>query len=292
VAKAGITRQTGLAGDVNVQGEDQKKLDVIANQVFINALQSSGQVCAMVSEENENMILVSDKYQKGPYAVVFDPLDGSSNIDCGVSIGSIFGIYKLPEDHTGSVADWLCSVPGSAMVASGMAMYGSSTMLALTMGHGVNGYTLDPSIGEFILTHENIQVPTRGSIYSINEGNSIYWDDAVKEYIRSVKEPKEGKPYSCRYVGSGVADVWRTLLYGGIFLYPTDSKSKSGKLRILYEVFPVAMITEQAGGLATTGNKRALDLIPASIHERSGLVLGSRDDVKDVERFYSERARL
>eukprot|EP00126_Sphaerothecum_destruens_P006856 Sdes_comp19558_c0_seq6m11216 len=225
--------RTGLAGGTNKTGDEQKKLDVLANEVFINALKSSGKVSVMVSEENEDAILVEPAL-RGPYCAVFDPLDGSSNIDCGVSIGTIFGIYRVKENSEGKVSDVLR--PGKEMVAAGYCMYGSSCCLVLCLGHEVHGYTLDPTIGEFILTHDNIKIPPRGKTYSINEGNSLYWDAATKEYVESKKFPKKGNPYSARYIGSMVADVHRTLLYGGIFMYPADSKSPKGKLRILYEV--------------------------------------------------------
>eukprot|EP00126_Sphaerothecum_destruens_P006849 Sdes_comp19558_c0_seq2m11210 len=300
--------RTGLAGGTNKTGDEQKKLDVLANEVFINALKSSGKVSVMVSEENEDAILVEPAL-RGPYCAVFDPLDGSSNIDCGVSIGTIFGIYRVKENSEGKVSDVLR--PGKEMVAAGYCMYGSSCCLVLCLGHEVHGYTLDPvticafysifriqgpikpssfhqTIGEFILTHDNIKIPPRGKTYSINEGNSLYWDAATKEYVESKKFPKKGNPYSARYIGSMVADVHRTLLYGGIFMYPADSKSPKGKLRILYEGFPMAYLVEKAGGKATTGLSRILDIQPEHIHDRSAVFLGSSEDVTDVEELYKK----
>jgi len=290
VRKAGLANLTGLAGNVNVQGEDVKKLDVVSNDVFINALKSSGEVSVMVSEEDEDIIVVQDKDMCGPYAVVFDPLDGSSNIDAGVNIGTIFGVYRVGADAKGTKEDVLQA--GSKMVAAGYAMYGSSTTLVMTTGQGVHGYTLDPSLGEFILSHRNIQVPSRAKIYSVNEGNSVYWDKATTEFVNTCKSKSApgGKPYSARYIGSMVADVHRTLLYGGIFMYPGDSKSPNGKLRVLYECFPMAMIMEQAGGGASTGKGRILDIVPTAIHQRSPIFLGSREDVEDIEKLYVKHA--
>ncbi|KIM49117.1 hypothetical protein M413DRAFT_15302 [Hebeloma cylindrosporum] len=270
VRKARLINLVGLAGETNVQGEEQKKLDGLSNDIMVNALRASGKTAVL-----------------GKYCVVFDPLDGSSNIDAGVNIGTIFGIYRVRPDSSGSVEDVLR--PGSEMVAAGYTMYGSSANLVLSTGSGVNGYTLDASLGEFILTHPNITIPPRGKIYSFNEGNAMYFHPPVTAYLKSIKYPAAPKsPYSARYIGSMVADVHRTLLYGGIFGYPNDKKSKNGKLRLLYEAFPMAFLTEQAGGIATTGTKRILDIVPTNIHERCSVFLGSRDDVLDVIKFYKE----
>ncbi|CCM04577.1 uncharacterized protein FIBRA_06758 [Fibroporia radiculosa] len=286
VRKARLINLVGLAGETNVQGEEQKKLDVLSNDIMVNSLRASGKTAVLVSEELEEAIIIEDRY-KGSYCVVFDPLDGSSNIDAGVNIGTIFGIYRIKPGSKGSLEDVLR--PGSEMVAAGYTMYGSSANLVLTTGHGVNGYTLDASLGEFILTHPDIKIPPRGKIYSFNEGNSMYFNPPVINYLNSIKYPQSGKsPYSARYIGSMVADVHRTLLYGGIFGYPADKKSKSGKLRILYEAFPMAFLTEQAGGLATTGTQRILDIIPTSIHQRCPVFLGSKDDVEDVIKFHEQ----
>jgi len=279
----------GLAGDTNVQGEEQKKLDVLSNDIMVNALRASGKTAVLVSEELDEAIVIEDRY-KGKYCVVFDPLDGSSNIDAGVNIGTIFGIYQVGPDSHGTIADVLR--PGSEMVAAGYTMYGSSANLVLSTGNGVNGYTLDTSLGEFVLTHPDIKIPPRGKIYSFNEGNSLYFHSPTVNYLKSIKYPPPPKsPYSARYIGSMVADVHRTFLYGGIFGYPDDKKSKTGKLRLLYEAFPMAFLTEQAGGIATTGTKRILDIVPTSIHERTGIYLGSKDDVQDVVKFYEAEAK-
>ncbi|XP_047341027.1 fructose-1,6-bisphosphatase, cytosolic [Impatiens glandulifera] len=284
VNKAGLAKLIGLAGETNVQGEEQKKLDVLSNEVFMNALISSGRTCILVSEEDEEATIVEPS-KRGRYSVVFDPLDGSSNIDCGVSIGTIFGIYLLNEESEPTVNDVL--QPGKNMVAAGYCMYGSSCTLVLSTGSGVNGFTLDPSLGEFILTHPDIKIPKKGKIYSVNEGNAKNWDAPTTKYVEKCKFPDDGSsPKSLRYIGSMVADVHRTLLYGGIFLYPSDKKSPDGKLRVLYEVFPMSFLLEQAGGQAFTGKERALDLVPKKIHERSPIFLGSYDDVEEIKELY------
>jgi len=289
VRKARLINLVGLAGETNVQGEEQKKLDVLSNDIMVNSLRASGKTALLVSEEIDHAIVTEDKY-KGKYCVVFDPLDGSSNIDAGVNVGTIFGIYQVRPGSQGTIEDVLR--PGSEMVAAGYTMYGSSCNLILSTGNGVNGYTLDPSLGEFVLTHPDIKIPPRGKIYSFNEGNSLYFHPPTINYLNSIKYPPSGKsPYSARYVGSMVADVHRTLLYGGIFGYPDDKKSKNGKLRLLYEAFPMAFLTEQAGGIATTGTQRILDIVPASIHGRCGIYLGSSDDVQDVIKFYQAEAK-
>ncbi|PIM97382.1 Fructose-1,6-bisphosphatase [Handroanthus impetiginosus] len=286
VNKAGLAKLIGLAGDTNVQGEEQKKLDVLSNEVFIKALVSSGRTSILVSEEDEEATFVEPS-KRGKYCVVFDPLDGSSNIDCGVSIGTIFGIYMV-KDGEPTINDVL--QPGKNMLAAGYCMYGSSCMFVLSTGSGVNGFTLDPSLGEFILTHPDIKIPRKGKIYSVNEGNAKNWDAPTAKYVENCKFPKDGSPAkSLRYVGSMVADVHRTLLYGGIFMYPADKKSPNGKLRVLYEVFPMSFLMEQAGGQAFTGKQRALDLVPTKIHERSPIFLGSYDDVEEIKALYAAK---
>ncbi|XP_043720438.1 fructose-1,6-bisphosphatase, cytosolic-like isoform X2 [Telopea speciosissima] len=286
VNKAGLAKLTGLAGETNVQGEEQKKLDVLSNEVFINALKSSGRSCILVSEEIEEAIFVEPS-KRGRYIVVFDPLDGSSNIDCGVSIGTIFGIYMMKDKHEPTLDDVLQC--GTSMLAAGYCMYGSSCMFVLSTGFGINGFTLDPSLGEFILTHPEIKVPKKGKIYSVNEGNAKDWDAPTAKYVEKCKFPKDGSsPKSLRYVGSMVADIHRTLLYGGIFLYPADTKNPTGKLRVLYEVFPMSFLMEQAGGQSFTGKQRALDLVPTQIHGRSPIFLGSYDDVEEIKALYFE----
>ncbi|KAF5444578.1 hypothetical protein F2P56_033702 [Juglans regia] len=285
VNKAGLAKLIGLAGETNVQGEEQKKLDVLSNEVFVKALISSGRTCILVSEEDEEATFV-EASKRGRYAVVFDPLDGSSNIDCGVSIGTIFGIYMVKHTNEPTLDDVL--QPGKNMVAAGYCMYGSSCTLVLSTGTGVNGFTLDPSLGEFILTHPDIKIPKKGKIYSVNEGNAKNWDGPTTQFVEKCKFPKDGSSSkSLRYIGSMVADVHRTLLYGGVFLYPADRKSPSGKLRVLYEVFPMSFLMEQAGGQAFTGKQRALDLIPKKIHERSPIFLGSHDDVEELKALYA-----
>ncbi|KAL5714952.1 fructose-bisphosphatase [Ranunculus cassubicifolius] len=285
VNKAGLAKLIGLAGETNVQGEEQKKLDVLSNDVFVKALVSSGRTSILVSEEDEEAIFVQPPL-RGKYCVVFDPLDGSSNIDCGVSIGTIFGIYMLEGDGEPTLDKVL--QPGKNMLAAGYCMYGSSCNFVLSTGSGVHGFTLDPSLGEFILTHADIKIPKKGKIYSVNEGNAKNWDEPTAKYVQKCKYPTDGSsPKSLRYIGSMVADVHRTLLYGGIFLYPADKKSPSGKLRVLYEVFPMSFLIEQAGGQSFTGKERALDLVPKKIHERSPIFLGSYDDVQEIIELYA-----
>ncbi|KAL7205904.1 hypothetical protein ACSBR2_018754 [Camellia fascicularis] len=285
VTKAGLAKLIGLAGQTNTQGEEQKKLDVLSNDVFVKALISSGRTCILASEENGEAIFVEPS-KRGRYCVVFDPLDGSSNIDCGVSVGTIFGIYMVKDKENPTLDDVLQS--GKNLLAAGYCMYGSSCMLVLSTGNGVNGFTLDPSIGEFILTHPDIKVPKKGKIYSTNEGNAQYWDEPTTKYVENSKFPKDGSsPKSLRYIGSMVADVHRTLLYGGIFLYPADKKSPNGKLRVLYEVLPMSYLMEQAGGQAFTGKQQALELLPKKIHERSPIFLGSYDDIEEIKELYA-----
>lgn len=285
VRKAGIAKLHGIAGDVNVQGEEVKKLDVLSNELFINMLKSSYTTCLMVSEENENVIEVETEKQ-GKYIVCFDPLDGSSNIDCLVSIGSIFSIYRKQTEGAPTVKDAL--QPGNQIVAAGYALYGSATaiVLALGSGCGVNGFTYDPSIGEFILTEPNMRVPEKGKIYSINEGYASDWEAGVFNYIAAKKDPTKGKPYGARYVGSMVADVHRTIKYGGIFIYPATKSAPNGKLRLLYECNPMAYLMTEAGGLASNGKIPILDIMPQKIHERSPIFLGSKLDVEEALNYY------
>jgi fructose-1,6-bisphosphatase I len=290
VRRAGLVNIHGIAGGAeNSTGDVQKKLDVISNEVFINAVKNSGKVCALASEEEENAYLLNIPGAK--YVVTFDPLDGSSNIDANVSIGSIFGIWRRtsPADGPGTKEDLLQK--GTAMIAAGYCVYGSSTELVLALGKEVNCYTLDPTLGEFILTRMNIRVKDRHTIYSINEGNTANWDEATTKYVHDKKFPsKESglKVYSLRYVGSMVSDVHRTLVYGGIFMYPTDKKTPGGKLRILYECFPMSYVMEMAGGRAFSGTGRILEIQPTDIHGKCGVIIGSKDDVLDVEKLYAE----
>jgi fructose-1,6-bisphosphatase I len=282
VRAAGLFRLYGAEGTTNVQGENVQKLDVIANEAFITCLKRSGTVRLMVSEEDEDPIFVEDA--TGHYVATFDPLDGSSNIDNNISIGTIFGIYKKDSNQPLSKHDAL--KPGRELVAAGYTLYGSATMMILTTGNGVNGFTLDPSSGEFVLTHPNIRTPLKKKMYSINEGYSKFWHEPVKRFIEKIKNPENNKDiYSQRYVGSMVADVHRTILSGGIFMYPNDTRSAEGKLRLLYEANPMAMILEQAGGKAITDSERILDIVPTHIHQRVPVFLGSKENVEELEKY-------
>jgi len=259
--------------------------------VMINCLKFSGQAYILGSEEADEPLIL--EATSGGYAVVFDPLDGSSNIDCQLSVGTIFGIYKKDpkSTHQTSVKDVL--KPGNMLLAAGYALYDAATMIVLTTGNGVNGFTLDPSIGEFILTHKNIKIPPKGKIYSINEGNTLAWDKPTLEYVANCKQTtKSGGPKSSRYVGSMVGDIHRTLLYGGIFAYPGDSKSPNGKLRLLYEGNPMSFLIEQAGGRSSTGVERVLDVIPKSLHQRIPIWAGSKEDVIQIEQLYQKHRCL
>lgn len=290
VGQAGLADEImGGAGQQNVQGEDVQKLDVYANRVFINALNYIGKVCVMASEENSEIILIPKEYPKGEYVVMFDPLDGSSNIDVNVSIGTIFGIYKrVSASGDGTTAD--CLQPGYKQYGAGYVIYSSSTILVYSTGNGVNGFTLDPSVGEFVLSHPDIRMPERGSIFSVNESSYNYWKPGTRAYVDRLKTKENalGKPYNARYIGSLVADFHRNLLRGGIFLYPEDSKDPkkpTGKLRLLYEANPLAYIAKQAGGYASTGYEAILDIVPTGIHQRVPLIIGSKLDVEDYEEF-------
>ncbi|MGE0789866.1 MAG: class 1 fructose-bisphosphatase [Sandaracinaceae bacterium] len=286
VHKAGLADVLGRVGATNVQGEEVQKLDLLANQILIRCVEAAGHVCVMASEENEDIIPIPDRFPKGKYVLMFDPLDGSSNIDVCMSIGTIFSIHRrVTPSGPGTPQD--CLQKGSAQVAAGYILYGSSTMLVYTTGDGVHGFTLDPLVGEFFLSHESIRIPARGATYSLNEGNTIRWDERVRSWVGWLKSEQApgGKPYGQRYIGTLVADFHRTLLKGGIFGYPADVKSPQGKLRLLYECAPLAMIAEAAGGAATTGTGRVLDVQPDSLHARVPFYVGSRDDVADLERF-------
>ncbi len=288
VNKAGLVDILGEAGNTNVQGEDQKKLDIIANEYFIDAMHSCGEICAIASEENESFIFFDDDIAKNAkYVFMMDPLDGSSNIDVNVSIGTIFSIYKriTPEGSKASMEDFLQR--GTEQVAAGYILYGSSTMLVYTTGNGVNGFTLDPSIGEFCLSHQLIETPEDGTIYSINEGNYKKFPKGVKKYIKFCQErdSKSHRPYSSRYIGSLVSDFHRNLLKGGIFIYPEFENAPTGKLRLLYECNPIAFLAEQAGGMATNGEQRILELKPSSLHQRTPFYTGSKNMVEKVENY-------
>ncbi|XP_008274630.1 fructose-1,6-bisphosphatase 1a [Stegastes partitus] len=289
VRKAGIAHLYGISGSTNVTGDQVKKLDILSNDLVINMLKSSFTSCVLVSEENEKAIIVEPE-TRGKYIVCFDPLDGSSNIDCLVSIGTIFSIYKKTTDDEPCEKDAL--QPGRNLVAAGYALYGSATMIVLSIGRGVNCFMLDPAIGEFILVERDVKIKKRGKIYSLNEGYAKFFDPAVLEYVKKKQYPQDGShPYNARYVGSMVADVHRTLMYGGIFLYPGNVKNPDGKLRLLYEGNPMAFIMEQAGGMASTGYENILDIQPQSIHERSPVAMGSPDDVLEYIAICKKHAK-
>jgi fructose-1,6-bisphosphatase I len=288
VNKAGLVDILGEHGSVNVQGEEVKKLDVFANEQFIEALSSGGETCAVASEENEEVIHIDSEISaNAKYVVSVDPLDGSSNIDVNVSIGTIFSIIRRSTDTGNPInaSDYLQK--GTSMVAAGYIIYGSSTMLVYTTGCGVNGFTLDPSIGEFCLSHPDMRCPVDGKIYSINEGNYVHFPEGVKQYIKycQVEDESTKRPYSSRYIGSLVADFHRNMLKGGIFIYPSTAKSPNGKLRLLYECNPVSWIIEQAGGKASDGYTRILEKQPKTLHERTPLFIGSANMVTMAEEF-------
>lgn len=278
VNKAGLADILGESGVSNVQGEDQKKLDVFADQHFIKALKNGGQCCAIVSEEQDEPVIFDDEFSmKGKYVVAIDPLDGSSNIEVNVPIGTIFSVYKrISEPGTRVTMEDLLQ-PGENQLAAGYITYGSSTMMVYTSGNGVNGFTYDPSVGLFLLSHPNIKIPETGAMYSINEANYIYFPEGVKKYINYCQEHdrETNRPYSTRYIGSLVADFHRNMIRGGVYIYPGTAKNPDGKLRLLYECNPVAMIAEQAGGKATDGFKRILEIKPQKLHQRVPFFTGS-----------------
>ena len=290
VNRAGLGDIMGYVGEINIQGEDQKKLDVYANDQMIAALRSGGQCSAVASEENEELISFDDPISKhGKYVVAMDPLDGSSNIESNVSIGTLFSIYRRRTVRgSAQIEDFM--QPGRNLVAAGYVIYGSSTMLVYTTGDGVNGFTLDPSVGLFILSHPDMKYPENGTIYSINEANYIYFPEGVKQYIHYCQEDdsETSRPYTTRYIGSMVADIHRNLIKGGIFIYPGTLKNPKGKLRLLYECNPVAFLVEQAGGKATDGFYRILDLQPVALHERAPFFGGPKSMVEKAEEFMQQ----
>jgi fructose-1,6-bisphosphatase I len=290
VVRAGLVDILGYTGAENVHGEKVQKLDRFAHEVIYRVLGSTGQLAVLASEEDEDVIHLPEGQPVGKYVVNFDPLDGSSNINANVNIGTIFSILpRVTRKGSGNLTDVI--QPGHRQLASGYVMYGSSTMLVYTTGDGVHGFTFEPSLGEFLLSHPQIRTPERGHIYSVNEGNYCRWDEGVKRYVDWLKmdDGPTGRPYSARYVGSLVADFHRNLLYGGIFLYPGDRKNRQGKLRVLYEAAPLAFIAEQAGGAASDGHRRIMDLAPIDLHQRTPLFLGSRQDVRECELFVQEK---
>lgn len=296
VNKAGLLDILGDAGTINIQGESQKKLDMFANEQFISALQSGGECCIVASEENDEFVYIDGEVSKNAkYIVAIDPLDGSSNIDVNVAVGTIFSIYRRKSaEGKATLADVLQN--GTEQVAAGYVIYGSSTMLVYTTGKGVNGFTLDPSIGEFCLSHPQMRIPDNGAIYSINEGNYVHFPEGVKKYLKycQIEDATTLRPYISRYIGSMVADIHRNMIKGGIFIYPTTSSAPNGKLRLVYECNPMAFIIEQAGGRATDGYSRILDKDVTSLHQRSAIFIGSENMVLKVEelmREYSPKTR-
>ena len=290
VNKAGLVDVLGYTGSTNVHGEQVQKLDEYADSIIFRALDHTGRLCVMASEEGEDIIAIPDRFPCGQYVLFYDPLDGSSNIDANVSIGTIFSIYrKISSGERGTIED--CLRKGAEQIAAGYILYGSATMLVFTTGSGVHGFTYDPSVGEFLLSHNNIKIPKRGKVYSVNEGNSERWETGTKNYINYVKQADKetNRPYSARYIGSLVADFHRNLLYGGIFLYPADKKNPQGKLRLMYEANPLALLVEQAGGYASDGSQSILEIQCESIHQRTALIVGSYDDVREAEEFLQEK---
>jgi len=288
VRRAGLNDILGLTDNTNIHGEQVRKLDEYANTIIRRAMDHGGHLCAMASEESDGMIKIPKKYKKGKYVLVYDPLDGSSNIDVNITIGTIFSIYKrIDEDshRAGSLKDIL--QPGMNQVAAGYFLFGSSTSLVYTSGHGTHVFTYDPSIGEFIMTFENLRIPDRGGLFSTNMGNYYKWNDRVREYIEYLQRPSEDKarPYELRYIATSVADIHRTIHYGGIYLYPENSSAPTGKIRLVYEANPLSFIIEQCGGKGTTGYERILDVVPQAIHQKIPFIVGSKKDVEDYEMF-------
>ncbi|PAR55422.1 fructose-bisphosphatase class I [Vibrio metoecus] len=288
INKAGLADIIGASGNDNIQGEEQQKLDLYANEKFKAALEARDQVCGVASEEEDEAVAFNKELNKNAkYVVLMDPLDGSSNIDVNVSVGTIFSIYRRvsPVGTPPTQEDFL--QPGNKQVAAGYVIYGSSTMLVYTTGNGVNGFTYDPSLGTFYLSHENMRIPENGKIYSINEGNYIRFPTGVKKYIKFCQEnvPEDGRPYTSRYIGSLVADFHRNLLKGGIYLYPSTQSHPNGKLRLLYECNPMAFLIEQAGGLASDGAHRIMDIKPTELHQRVPFFVGSKNMVHKVQEF-------
>jgi fructose-1,6-bisphosphatase I len=288
VRRAGLIDILGALDQQNVQGETVQKLDVLANQTLLHCLGSRGNVGVMASEENAEAIVVPRDREYGKYVVVFDPLDGSSNIDVNVSVGTIFSIMQREPDPGAKrepITDLLQA--GRRQLAAGYVVYGSSTMLVYTTGNGVHGFTLDPSVGAFLISHENVRMPARGGIYSVNEANSDSFPEPYRRYLAHLRSGATGRTYSLRYIGSLVADFHRTLLKGGIFLYPPTAQYPSGKLRLLYEANPIAFLAEQAGGLASDGTTRILDLEPTGLHQRTPLLVGGQEEMELLHKMLS-----
>ncbi|HLS31135.1 MAG TPA: class 1 fructose-bisphosphatase [Flavobacteriaceae bacterium] len=290
VRKAGLSNILGASTNTNVQGEQQQKLDVYANEIFIDTLINREILCGIASEENDDYITIKGQQEdhKNKYVVLMDPLDGSSNIDVNVSVGTIFSIYRRISEIGTPVEQKDFLQPGHKQIAAGYVVYGTSTLLVYTTGHGVNGFTLNPSIGTYYLSHPNMKYPDVGNIYSINEGNYIDFPQGVKNYIKYCQEEKEDRPYTSRYIGSLVSDMHRNILKGGIYIYPQTSKHKNGKLRLLYECNPMAFIAEQAGGKASDGVNRILDIEPTKLHQRVPFFCGNKEMVEKAEEFIEE----
>ncbi len=289
VRSAGLADILGSADSENVQGEVQQKLDIMANEIIIKAMDHGGRLCAMASEEEPGIIQIPDHFKCGKYCLLFDPLDGSSNIDVNVPVGTIFSVVrKITRGRHGEMEDIL--QPGRRQVAAGYVIYGSSTMMVYTTGQGAHGFTLDPSIGEFLLSHPNIRIPEHGRYLSVNDSYEELWDEGVRSLMRCYKGlESDHKALSTRYVGSLVADFHRNLLGGGIFAYPSNRKSTRGKLRLLYEANPLAFIVEQAGGAASDGNSRILDVSPTELHQRTPLYIGSKNEVELAQRLVAKK---
>jgi fructose-1,6-bisphosphatase I len=287
--RAGLVQILGSAGQSNVQGEEQMKLDVFANQVIIRMNSFTGRLAVLASEEEENLIHIPPGYHTGKYVLVFDPLDGSSNIDINATVGTIFAIYRRrSKEGPGTLAD--CLQRGHDMVAAGYIIYGSSTMMVYTTGHGVHGFTLDPSLGEFLLSHPNLRIPDKPKYYSTNHAYEKYRSEGSRRFTRwlqGMDREDEHRPLSERYIGALVADFHRNLLHGGIFYYPGDSRYHNGKLRLIYEANPLAFIAEQAGGYASDGHRNILDITPENLHQRTPLFIGNRELVRKAEEFIS-----
>ena len=282
---AGLSDVLGAFGQTNVQGEQQQKLDVYANQALLHCLGVRDSVAALVSEENEEPVVFDRDEKTGKYIIVFDPLDGSSNIDVNVNVGTIFSIFRRPDGNTDLNSAIL--QPGTQQVAAGYVVYGPSTVLVYTVGSGVYGFTLDHTIGAFVLSNPDMRMPAHGSYYSVNEANAASFPDEYNTYLAKLRNGGMGRTYSSRYIGSLVADFHRTLLKGGIFLYPPTAKQPGGKLRLLYEANPLAFIAEQAGGMAIHGKGRVLDIQPTGIHQRTPFIVGSRTEVEELQRSFA-----
>lgn len=288
IRRAGLTDILGMTENINIHGEGVRKLDQFAYEVIYKAMDHNGNLCTMACEESKEILKIPEKYPKGKYVLVFDPLDGSSNIDVNITLGTIFGFFKRLDPtrrDDGTIEDVLQT--GRKLVAAGYVLYGSSTVFVYTTGHGVNEFTYDPTIGEFLLTNRNLRIPSWNNQYSVNEGYYHQWDEKFRRYIDYIKTPSPDKkrPFSLRYVGTAVADVHRVLHYGGIFMYPQDIKNPQGKLRLIYEANPLALIIEQAGGIAVDGHRNILDITPVDIHQKTPLFIGSPENVLELIEF-------